>query len=65
MTEHENDFTPEEIEAMQEVADDFAYFGFIDEIAASLEDLTFPQLEQVRDFVYSLYTEGDDCGGCE
>lgn len=60
MTDHENDFTPEELEAMQETVDDIAYFAFIDEIADAMEDLTFDELEKVRDFVYNLQLERDN-----
>lgn len=60
MTNLETEFTPEELEAMQETVDDIAYFAFIDEIADAMEDLTFDELEKVRDFVYNLQLERDN-----
>lgn len=60
MTNLETEFTPEELDAVQAAADDFAYFGFIDEIADAMEDLTFDELEKVRDFVYHLQLERDE-----
>ena len=60
MTNIETEISPEELEAMQEVVDDIAYFAFIDEISDAMEDLTFDELEKVRDFVYNLQLERDE-----
>lgn len=57
MTNLENEITPEELESMEEFIDDIAFESFIDELAAEMEDLTFGELERVRDFIIALRQE--------